>query len=151
MTSRGQGFHHRLVQGRIHASSTKVVWLAGPNPCTLQPLRRKKTVQEIPTGCLIFRDHFAAPLIGLIVFARKTSVDAGPKSKRCSSPLSPIPSPQQKIAALFWAATSLKRKPVLFSKRRTVVRTLNRKVRFNCKEIGDGVALLIGELAVETV
>ena len=84
---------------------TKVVWTARPRTCTLQPLRRKKTVQEIRRICFNLRDHFAAPLIGLIVFARKISFDAGPKSKRCSSPLALSP-PRNKNSRLR-AATSL--------------------------------------------
>jgi hypothetical protein len=45
----------------------------------IQPLRGKKTVQEIH-GLPKFCDHFAAPLIGLIVFVRRHLLMLGLKA-----------------------------------------------------------------------
>jgi hypothetical protein len=67
------------VQANGGISPSKVVWAAGLLTCTLQPLRGRKTVQEIQ-GLPKFCDHFAAPLIGLIVFVRRHLLMLGQKA-----------------------------------------------------------------------
>ena len=54
---------------------------------------------------LVLRDHLAAILFGLIVCLQRYSLDAGPQSKRCPSPIAPSPS-RNKNSRLR-AATSL--------------------------------------------
>ena len=92
-------------------------------------------------------DHFAAPLIGLIVSVRRDLLTLGQK-QRCSSLLAP-PLPAIKNSRLR-AATLLARSDSTFRGRR-IVRVLDRKVGFNREQIGESVALLIGELAAKTV
>jgi len=49
---------------------------------------------------LVLRDHLAAILFGLIVCLQRYSLDAGPQSKRCPSPIAPSPPCNKKVAAL---------------------------------------------------
>jgi hypothetical protein len=60
-------------------SPSKVVWAFPQLPCTLQPLRGRKTVQEIH-GLFDALRSFAAPLTGFDRFGPKRSFDAGPKA-----------------------------------------------------------------------
>jgi hypothetical protein len=51
----------------------------------IEPMHTTTTKEEEDrsrdsTGCSIFRDHFAAPLIGLIVFARRHLLTLGQKA-----------------------------------------------------------------------
>jgi hypothetical protein len=62
----------------------------------------------------------------------------------------PLPR-NKKIAALLRRLRLLGANCFSLSERRAVVRMLNREVGFDREEIGDGVALLIGELTAETI